>query len=217
MKTIAVIGLGKFGFYLAKNLSRQKYNVIAIDNNQQRVQQISDFIDHAYILDATNKNALEEAGVTDLDIVIVSIGENIEASILTVMALKDLGNKRVVAKAVSTTHGEILSKIGVSKVMHPEKIAGRALMKSLIGDLNVEKVDLSNSMRILTFKLPSHWKKKSIQELINTDKSVKLIAYKASGNWLLEISPTHTIHEDDIFSFLGNSVAIEAFYSKIIA
>lgn len=132
MKTIAVIGLGKFGFYIAKSLSRLDTRVIAVDNDEKKVQEISEFIDDAFVIDSTNKQALEEVGIYNLETVIVSIGENIEASILTVMALKDLNNKNIIAKAITSTHGEILSKIGAFKVIYPEKIAGRMLVQKLI-------------------------------------------------------------------------------------
>lgn len=132
MKTIAVIGLGKFGFYIAKNLSRLDTRVIAVDNDEKKVQEISEFVDDAFVIDSTNKQALEEVGIYNLETVIVSIGENIEASILTVMALKDLNNKNIIAKAITSTHGEILSKIGAFKVIYPEKIAGRMLVQKLI-------------------------------------------------------------------------------------
>ncbi|MBD3829231.1 MAG: NAD-binding protein, partial [Arcobacter sp.] len=122
MKTIAVIGLGKFGFYIAKSLSRLDTRVIAVDNDEKKVQEISEFVDDAFVIDSTNKQALEEVGIYNLETVIVSIGENIEASILTVMALKDLNNKNIIAKAITSTHGEILSKIGAFKVIYPEKI-----------------------------------------------------------------------------------------------
>ena len=107
MKTVAVIGLGKFGFYIAKSLSRLNVKVIAADNDEKKVQEISEYVDDAYIIDSTSKVALEEIGIYNLSTVIVSIGENIEASILTVMALKDLNNKTVIAKAINSTHGEI--------------------------------------------------------------------------------------------------------------
>ncbi|MFY4844567.1 NAD-binding protein, partial [Aliarcobacter butzleri] len=103
MKTIAVIGLGKFGFYVAKSLSRLDVKVIAVDNDEKKVQEISEFIDDAYIVDSMSKQALQEVGIYNLDTVIVSIGENIEASILTVMALKDLNNKVIIAKAINST------------------------------------------------------------------------------------------------------------------
>lgn len=215
MKTIAVIGLGKFGFYVAKNLSRQDYKVIAIDNNEQRIQEISEYIDNAYILDSTSKIALEDVGITKLDTVIVSIGENIEASILTVMALKDLDNQNVIAKAITTTHGEILSKIGVSRVIHPEKIAGRMLLHNLIEDMDIEKIDLSNSMRILKLKFPQKWVGKTLQDIINLDSEVKLISYKTAGKWTVHITPSHKIKQEDIFAFLSDSKIMEDFYRHL--
>ena len=132
MKTVAVIGLGKFGFYIAKSLSRLDVKVIAVDNDEKKVQEISEYVDNSYILDSTSKIALEEIGIYNLNTVIVSIGENIEASILTVMALKDLNNQNIIAKAINSTHGEILTKIGAFKVIYPEEIAGKILLKQLI-------------------------------------------------------------------------------------
>ena len=216
MKTIAVMGLGKFGFYIAKNLSRQDYQVIAVDNNEQRVEEISEHLDDAYILDSTNKSALEEAGIVNLDTVIVSIGENIEASILTVMALKDLGNNNIIAKAITTTHGEILTKIGVNKVIHPEKIAGRMLVNSLVENINVEKIDLSNSMRILKLKLSAKWHQRSLSELMSINPAIKLISYKTNSIWTTDIDPSYKVNNNDTFAFLGDSKSIEEFYNKII-
>ena len=97
MKPIAVIGLGKFGFYVAKSLSKLNIEVIAVDSDEHKVQEISQFIDNAFVLNSTSKVALEEVGIYNLDTVIVSIGENIESSILTVMALKDLNNKNIIS------------------------------------------------------------------------------------------------------------------------
>ena len=149
MKVVAVIGLGKFGFYIAKSLSRLNVKVIAVDNDEKKVQEISEYVDNSYILDSTSKIALEEIGIYNLNTVIVSIGANIEASILTVMALKDLNNKHVIAKAITSTHGEILSKIGAFKVIYPEKIAGRLLVKKLIDNITIEEIDIDSQADLI--------------------------------------------------------------------
>ena len=138
MKPVAVIGLGKFGFYVAKSLSKLNIEVIAVDSDTEKVQQMALFTDNAFVLNSTSKVALEEVGIYNLETVIVSIGENIEASILTVMALKDLNNKNIIAKAINPTHGEILSKLGVNKVIYPEEIAGKILLKQLVENIKVE-------------------------------------------------------------------------------
>ncbi|MFA5234658.1 MAG: TrkA family potassium uptake protein [Sulfurimonas sp.] len=216
MKTVAVIGLGKFGFYIAKSLSKLDVTVIAVDHNEQRIQEISEYIDNAFVLDSTNKLALQEVGIVELDTVIVSIGENIEASILTVMALKDLDNKNIIAKAITTTHGEILAKIGASRVVHPEKIAGRILVKNLVENINFEKIDLSNSMRIIKFIAPPNTVSKTLKEIELKNHDAKLIAYKTEGNWNTEIDYKHQIKEDDVLAYLGDAKNIESFYEELL-
>ena len=131
MKTYAVIGLGKFGFNIAKGLAEQGMDIIAIDNDPHKIQEISEYIEDAIILDSTDIKALQEAGVVGLDTVIISIGENIEASILTLMALKELDNKNIIAKAITLTHGEILAKLGAFKVIYPERESARKLVENL--------------------------------------------------------------------------------------
>jgi trk system potassium uptake protein TrkA len=215
MKTVAIIGLGKFGYYIAKSLSKLDITVIAVDHNEQRIQEISEYIDNAFVLDSTNKHALEEVGVYNLDTVIVSIGENIEASILTVMALKDLGNRNIIAKAITTTHGEILAKIGASRVVHPEKLAGRILVKNLVENINFEKIDLSNSMRIIKFLAPKAVVLKTLKEIELKNHDAKLIAFKTDGNWITEIDYKHKIQEDDLLVYLGDAKNIESFYEEL--
>jgi trk system potassium uptake protein TrkA len=215
MKTIAVIGLGKFGFYIAKSLSRLNVKVIAVDNNECKVQEISEYIDNAFVIDSTNKHALEEVGIYNLETVIVSIGENIEASILTVMALKDLNNKNVIAKAITTIHGEILSKIGAFKVIYPEKIAGRMLVKKLIDNITVEEIDVSNSIKMIKLVACSNLIHKKISDIENEVKNFKVVSYKTEGNWSLNIDSNHKIRKDDLLVFLGESKNIKEFYQNI--
>ncbi len=215
MKTVAVIGLGKFGFYIAKSLSRLDVKVIAVDNDEKKVQEISEYIDNAYIIDSTSKIALEEIGIYNLNTVIVSIGENIEASILTVMALKDLNNQNIIAKAITSTHGEILSKIGAFKVIYPEKIAGRMLVKELIDNITVEEIDVSNSIKMIKLVANENLIFKKIIDIENEFKNLKIVSYKSEGNWFLNIDSNYKVKKDDLLVFLGESKYTKEFYSKI--
>ena len=215
MKTVAVIGLGKFGFYIAKSLSRLDVKVIAADNDEKKVQEISEYVDDAYIIDSTSKVALEEIGIYNLSTVIVSIGENIEASILTVMALKDLNNKTVIAKAINSTHGEILTKIGAFKVIYPEKIAGRMLVKKLIDNMTVEEIDVSNTIKMLKFVATDNFIYKKISEIESEFENLKIISYKTGGIWSMQIDPLYQVKKDDLLVFLGESKYIKDFYKKI--
>ena len=215
MKTIVVISLGKFGFYIAKSLSRLNVKVIAADNDEKKVQEISEYVDDAYIIDSTSKVALEEIGIYNLSTVIVSIGENIEASILTVMALKDLNNKTVIAKAINSTHGEILTKIGAFKVIYPEKIAGRMLVQKLIDNMTVEEIDVSNTIKMLKFVATDNFIYKKISEIESEFKNLKIISYKTSGIWSMQIDPFYQVKKDDLLVFLGESKYIKEFYKQI--
>ena len=215
MKTVAVIGLGKFGFYIAKSLSRLNVKVIAADNDEKKVQEISEYVDNAYVIDSTSKAALEEIGIYNLNTVIVSIGENIEASILTVMALKDLNNKTIIAKAINSTHGEILTKIGAFKVIYPEKIAGRMLVKKLIDNMTVEEIDVSNTIKMVKFVATDNFIYKKISEIESEFENLKIISYKTGGIWSMQIDPLYQVKKDDLLVFLGESKYIKEFYKQI--
>ncbi|ADG91720.1 TrkA-N domain protein [Arcobacter nitrofigilis DSM 7299] len=209
MKTIAVIGLGKFGSYIVKSLSRLDVKVIAVDNDEKRIQEISEYIDNAFVLDSTNKQALEDVGIYNLDTVIVSIGENIEASILTVMALKDLNNQNIIAKAITSTHGEILSKIGAFKIIYPEKIAGRMLVNKLIDNMTMEEIDVSNNIKIIKLVANENFINRRIYEIKEEYKKLKIVSYKSDGTWVLNIDSSYKVKENDVLVFIG-----EAKYSK---
>lgn len=215
MKTIAIIGLGKFGFYIAKSLSRLNVKVIAVDNDEQKVQEIAEYIDNAFVIDSTNKQALEEVGIYNLDTVIVSIGEHIEASILTVMALKDLGNQNIIAKAITSIHGEILSKIGAFKVIYPEKIAGRILVKQLIENIKVEEIDISNSIKMLKLVANKYCLNKTIEEIEAENPNLKIISYKIDGHWHINTTPLYQVQKDNLLVFLGETKYIQEFYLKM--
>ena len=134
--TYVVRGLGKFGYHVAIGLAQQGEVVIAIDHSEEKVKDISEFVQDAIVLDSSDPKALLEAGIADADVAIVSIGENLEASILTVMALKELKIPTVIAKAITQVHGQILSKLGAAKVIYPEMESAKKLVKKIVKNIN---------------------------------------------------------------------------------
>ena len=215
MKAVAVIGLGKFGFYIAKSLSKLNITVIAVDSDEEKVQAISQYIDNAFVLNSTSKIALEEVGVYNLETVIVSIGENIEASILTVMALKDLNNKNIIAKAINPTHGEILTKIGAFKVMYPEEIAGKILVKQLIENIKVEEIELCNNLKILKIIADEKMIDKSLYYLESLNSSVKIIALNNETFYNGSYDAKYKIKKNDVIALLGENIEIEKVYKDL--
>lgn len=216
METFAVIGLGKFGFHVAKGLAQQGLSVIAVDVDEEQVREINEFVQDAVILDSTDMRALREAGIGNVDVAVVSIGENIEASILTVMALKELGVETVVAKAITTVHGQILSKLGAAKVIYPEMESAKKIVKKMVRNMHYETIDLSITMKIAKLTVPSFWVGISIlSPMFESEFEVKPIAYKHQGVWYTSFEKDDILEKGDILVVLGNSGHIEALSKKI--
>ena len=159
--SFGIIGLGKFG------------SVVAL-------KELQDKVSCAFVLDSTNIAALKEAGFADIDLVVVSIGENVEKSILTAMALKEIGVPNIIAKATSNIHGQILSKLGATKVIYPEKESAKRLVKELVSDIDFEVIDLSANTVcavkiIVSDKLIGH----SLGQIAG---DMKTVAYKKKGS-----------------------------------
>lgn len=214
--TYVVIGLGKFGFHVAKGLAQQGESVIAIDNDEEKIRDINEFVQDAIVLDSTDIRALREAGIGDAEIAIVSIGEHIEASILTVMALKELGIQTVVAKAITQVHGQILSKLGAAKVIYPEMESAKKLVKKIVKNMLYETIDLSITMKLAKMTVPSFWVGTSILSPIFQDEyEVKAIAYKHQDEWHTSFEKDAILESGDILVVLGSSTHIEALSQKV--
>jgi trk system potassium uptake protein TrkA len=210
MKTYAVIGLGKFGFNIAKGLAEQGMDIIAIDNDPHKIQVISEYIEDAIILDSTDIKALQEAGVVGLDTVIISIGENIEASILTLMALKELENKTIIAKAITLTHGEILARLGAFKVIYPERESAKKLVENLVGNVVIDQVDFSSTIKIAKFSVTQSLIGKQVKDIeAMFENEIHLIACKTRDNWTFDVEKTYKIRENDMLAFIGKKAFIE--------
>lgn len=138
-RTVAVLGLGAFGTFLCEALKQGGAEVLALDSHQDRVDAIKDIADRAFVADTTNADALTAAGVPGADTVVVAIGENTEASIITTLNVQELGAPRVVARAISEVHRRILLKLGVNDVVNPEQQAAARLAAELTAQ-GIEKL-----------------------------------------------------------------------------
>ena len=215
MKPVAVIGLGKFGFYIAKSLAKLNTEIIAVDSDMEKVQQMAQFTDNAFSLNSTSKVALEEVGIYNLETVIVSIGENIEASILTVMALKDLNNKNVIAKAINPTHGEILSKLGVNKVVYPEEIAGKILLKQLVENIKIEEVEVGSILKIAKVTASDFLVGELVTNIEEANPNIRIISVNNDTYWSENFDRKYKIQKNDLVTFLGSTKEIDSLFKKL--
>jgi trk system potassium uptake protein TrkA len=208
--TFAVIGLGRFGSAIATTLTELGHDVIGIDGEEEPVQQHADTIRSAIQLDATDGRALRVAGIQDVDVAVVSIGENIEASLLAVMLVKDLGVPRIIAKAVSPLHGRILERIGVDRVIFPEREMAVRVAHSLVVPNVLDYIELSRDFSIIEMPAPDEFAGKSLKELqLRNRFGLTLIAIKrkTGAGETTNVAPSadDEIRAGDVLSLLGSN------------
>lgn len=202
MGQFAVIGLGSFGATVATGLIGLKHDVIGIDSNKKYVENIADQLTHAVIADATDEHVLNELNIQNCDAAVVAIGEDIEASILCVLHLKNLGLKKIWVKAKSKAHHMILTHLGVTKIIHPEEDMGVRVAHSLSypmvsrymvleDDHYIVKVQISESQNGLRFN----------QLMDQTD--VRTLLHKRGKELLFSIDPNLILQTGDIIVVEG--------------
>src|SRR4030042_2070341 len=196
----AVIGMGSFGSNVARTLYERGYEVVAIDKEKNRIEEAKSFSSHAVLTDASAKENLEALGITDMDVVVVSLGSAMEASILTVLHLRELGIRRLVAKASTEDHGKILDAVGATEVINPEKdMAVRTALK-LTSPHILECLPLLSGVSIEEVAPPERFIGKSLRDLDLRNKyGIQVIAVR-------ELVPgrTHAGGRPWIFMLSGN-------------
>lgn len=219
MKQFAVIGLGRFGLSVAKTLSTQGYQVLAIDKDEDLVQEASDFVTEAVQVDSTDDKALKAIGIKNVDVAVVAIGTNLEASILTTLTLKELGAQEIVARAVTEDHGKVLEKVGATKVVFLERDMGIRVANSLISPSIIEHIYLSPEFSIMETVSPLEFIGKTISELdVRAKHGLNIIAVRkkevsSKGPSELNIAPKadYVVKEGDILIILGSNENLEQF------
>jgi len=164
-RNFAVIGLGRFGAAMATTLAGLGHDVIGIDSDEDRVRTLADVVSLAIELDATDERAVRAAGIQDVDVAVVSIGENMEASLLVVTLLFELGIKNIVAKAVTPLHGRILEKLGVTRVVFPEREMAVRIAHSLVVPNVLDYIELSKDYSIVEVPAPKEFVGKTLRDI----------------------------------------------------
>jgi trk system potassium uptake protein TrkA len=175
----AVIGLGSFGSNVAKTLYERKNEVLAVDASKEKIEEVKTFVSHAVNMDAADKENLEALGIKEMDVVVVSLGPEMEASILTVLYLHEIGAKRIVAKALTEDHAKILEAVGATEVIYPEKdMAIRTALKLSCPNI-LEYLPLTSGVGIQEIAPPEKFIGKSLRELDLRNKyGIQIIAIK---------------------------------------
>jgi trk system potassium uptake protein TrkA len=199
-----IIGLGRFGTSLAMTLNAYGHDVLAIDSDIKRVQQVSHILPHVYQLDATDIDALREVGAESFDTGVVCIGTYFEANLLATVSLRKLGVRRVITKARTVTQQDILQRIGADEVILPEHEAGVRLGRRLSGIDFVDFLELSDDKGVVEMVTPDHLVGKSLREAeIRQRYGLAVIAIRRGDDVVISPRAEETIHRNDILVVLG--------------
>ncbi len=211
-KQFAIIGLGRFGSSLCKELYKLGHDVLVIDSIEEKVSDLTNYSTHGAIADGTDEKALQSLGVRNFDYVVVAIGDDIQSSILTTLILKDLGCKNVWAKARNDYHQRVLEKIGADRVIHPEQDMGVRIAQYLTSKKLIDYIDLSEDYSIVELSASSKIANKSLIELnIRAKYGCTVLAIKQGDKINIAPMPSDKIENGDILVVIGHKDDLKKF------
>ena len=209
--SFGVIGLGRFGTALALSLAQSGKEVIVVDCNEEKVRELRQYTDYAYVADNLTKETLEEIGIQNCDTVIICIGEKIDTSILTTLHVVSLGVPNVIAKALSSDQGAVLEKIG-AEVVYPERDMALRLGKRLVSHNFLDYISLDNEVEIQQLPATPDMVGVSVQEInIRQQYGLNIIAIERGHSTDIEVSPSYRFSSNDIIVVIGRVENIKRF------
>lgn len=215
MKLFVVIGLGRFGSSLATCLYKMGHEVLAIDLDEELIQRFSNQVTHAIQGNATDEELMRSLGVRNFDAVVVSIGGDIQASIVTTLILKDLGAPYIVAKAQNDLHGRILEKIGADRVVYPEREMGQRIANNLVSTNILDYIELSPTHSIVEVLAPEKLVGKTLGQLnLRALYGINVIALKQDKHINVAPGADTMINEGDILVVIGKRETIDKLKGK---
>lgn len=205
-KQFVVIGLGRFGTSVAKTLYALGNDVLAIDMDEDLVQEVSDSVTHAIQMDATDEAALRTLGIRNFDVAVVTIGSNIQASVMVALLVKELGVKYIIAKGQSDLHAKVLYKIGVDRVILPEKDMGVRVAHNLVSSSILDYIELSPDYSIMEIESPKEWHNKTLREIaMRTNYGINVMAIKNENEINVSPKAEDIIYPNDIIVAIGSA------------
>ena len=212
MKSILVIGLGRFGRHMAKKFSEQNNDVMARDINEERITTVLSVVTPALIGDATNERFMETIGVRDFDLCVVAIGDNFQSSLETTALLKDLGAKFVLARASRDVHAKFLLRNGADDVIYTEKETAERLAVKYGSDNIFNYIELNDEYSIYEIAVPSSWLNKSILKVnVRSKYGISILATKQGNNIYPLPKPEHVFTDSESLMILGKNEDVSRF------
>lgn len=220
-----IVGLGIFGGYLAKRLTNLGHEVIGVDTSESRIELIKDSITHAIVMDATDQVAVKNLPLKDTDVVIIAIGEDIGASIMSTAIFKQLKSKRIIGRAINNLHETVIQAIGIDEIIHPEEETADRLAKRLEMKGVLDSLEISDEYNIVEVKVPKRYVEMTVAEadirkeyLLNILTIIKLEQKKnllgintPHKNVIGVVTPEYKFEAGDILLLFGKIKNIQDF------
>lgn len=205
-KQFVIIGCGRFGSSVAKTLYSMGHEVLAVDRSEEIIQNIADLVTHAVQADATDENSIKALGIRNFDVAVVTIGSNIQSSILVTLMVKELGVKYVVAKAQNELHAKVLYKIGADRVVFPEREMGVRVAHNLVSSNIMDYIELAPDYSIVEIAALDEWIGKNLSQLSMRSKyGINIMAIKHGPDINISPSAFDEIQEGDILVAIGHN------------
>jgi trk system potassium uptake protein TrkA len=209
-KQFAVIGLGRFGTSVALTLQQLGHEVLAIDSNEDCVQKISDQVTHVVQADTTDENSLKALGLRNFDVVVVAIGEDVQANVTTTLLLKEMGVPYIISKARNALHGKMLGKIGADRVVYPERDMGQRVAHSLISSNVLDYIELSPRLSLVEVTAPGPIVGRTLQQAnLRAIYGVNVVAIKRRDELIVPPLPNETIQKSDVLIVIGSTEGLQ--------
>ncbi|MFC4321662.1 potassium channel family protein [Litchfieldia salsa] len=211
-KQFAVLGLGHFGGSLVKEFYEMGVEVLAVDKDEEKVNTYAQFSTHAVLANTMDENILKQIGIKNVDHVFVSLGENIESSILTTLLLKELGVKQVWVKAINTYHQKVLEKIGADRVIHPERDMAKRIAHHIVSEKLVDYIELSKEYSIVEIIASDKIHNKTLEELSISHKfGCNIVGIQTNEEIKISPKPDEIINKGDILIMIGKNTDLTRF------
>ncbi len=209
-KTYAVFGLGRYGLAVAKELVASGAEVLAVDLHESMVNSAKDYIPVCKCADVTDLDVINQLGISNIDVVIIAMAGNFEASVMATTLCKEVGVKTVIVKCANEVHQKILSRIGADKVVFPEKESGTRLAKNLLSSGFVDVIELSKNVSMVELDVKPEWEGKSPLELnLRKKYSINIVAIRENGDVTTDIDPEKVLKKTMKLIVIANTSKLE--------
>lgn len=188
-RQFAVIGLGRFGMSVAMTLAQAGYEVVAIDIDEDRVQEVSDYVTYALRADVTEAGVLEKIGLRNVDAAVIGIAEDLGTSVMTVIRAKEAGASYIMAKASDPLYGDVLKKIGADEIIYPERSMGTRVAKKIISGSFLDLYELSKNISLVEITVPEAWVGKNLVQLDLRKKGINVIGLMQGEKVQVNLDP----------------------------